>query len=757
MDNISKRKDKKKDEKRKHTLFSDKDKERRKKEKKKSKVKTESEYVDDFEKDEEEIRKEIASTTLYEDDFEEDSDEDPEKLKEQVASSKLVERLNNRKTIILSEKKEEIMERPVTRSIRRLPQEIGTSKNDINISNSSSRIIDFDNARTIDLASISSSATRFSKFKNLIGMEPVTYPFEGIPPIKDYDFYMSMFGSTTKSQVGCQTGDDNKDVNIMTDGLSEKENFWCQVPELNQNNNWGREKEKMMDDDIKEKELFDENLLETYSKNHLNDDKLIKLVEAMDKFIRKVNEINEDKNDDGLILEYKSDFNFTYGYNELISQFYSDNASVTALHYRTSSMTSNKAILLYVSIEMEICKIDTKFNNCSFIFEYSTSNYKRPLRIFCVSGEVTSLCTSPNNDMALIVGTNSGTIVLFDLNENEKYFKKYQFNFENNICLFPIRLPSFDNSHESLNNAHLETNCSIISVYAFASKLDTTTFSLISLNEFGILTLWNVYNVEISTIEIETNFGVLRPSSALRMMKKEILYPLKASPSTEYSPTKVIANAMEVILFNKNINNDKKESIIENINILIATNKGYILNTTGSTSGIKKSSTFSKGLRLLKLLSDGKTFEITSLSISPFSSHLFGVGLCTGQIVIGSIYENKEKIILTPPASSKLIVSSIEWSPNENGIIYSIHNYNRLLIWNLNIETYPINVTDLSQSIGGNDIKIFTTKAFISHDGYSYLIFGLNNGNIQIHRLEKISKSTNNNENLDKIINNIIF
>uniref|UniRef100_A0A0K0F925 WD_REPEATS_REGION domain-containing protein n=1 Tax=Strongyloides venezuelensis TaxID=75913 RepID=A0A0K0F925_STRVS len=772
MEDFVKDNEKHSEEKRKRSR-SKKDKHKKDENKIKTKHKKKTEYENDFEEDEEDNNKKTKAVNdseyiknNYEDDFEEDSEENEEKLVEQVKSSQILQRLTSHKAPSLMIQKEETNERPTTRNIRRIPQMLNTNNQSIAPS-PTSRIINFDNARTIDLESISSSASRYRKFKNLIGMESVIIVFDEIPPVKDYEFYMSMFGSRTKSQIGCQTGDDNKNISIMTEGLYNKENFWCQFPEFNQINNFGREGEGIIDEEIKKKKELDEELLEIFSKNRLKDKKLISLVNCIGKIVSKITELNETNSkqkDDTIFLDHKSDFIFTYGYNELDSQFYSENASVTALHYSTSSIPSTKSKSLFVAVKMEICKIDPKFNNKTFIIEYSGSHYQNVLNVFCAASEVTSLSTSPNNDMVLVAGTISGTILLFDLYENEKFFKSYKINFENNTKKYPIRMTCFDTSHESLDNEFIEINSPIISIHGFSSKLDTDSFSLISLNENGILTLWSIYKVSKQSIEMETNLGLLRPSSTIRMKKREILHPLKTIPSTVYSPTYVIANVMEIITPNKNSNEIMNESQInkkiveERINILIATGNGCVLNTTASTLGIKKKSTLCKGLRLLTLINEN-TFEITSIKSSPFSEHIFVVGLCTGSLVIGSIYENNKKIILSPPEDLKLIVTSIEWSPFENGVIYSIHNYNHILIWNINISIHPIITTNLNDSIGGSNIKIWTTKCFIGNDNYAYLLFGLTNGRVQIHRLENILKNDDQkqNKNLDKIINVISF
>ncbi|CEF65622.1 WD40 repeat and WD40/YVTN repeat-like-containing domain and WD40-repeat-containing domain-containing protein [Strongyloides ratti] len=736
--------------------------------KKKSKLRQVIEYEDDFEEDDDDTSRNTKNISnleslqnKYENDFEEYSEDDEIKLEEQKNSSKIFQRLNNQKVYNSMGKKEVVVERPITRDIRRVTKNFNNT-NQYNTSSSSvSRIINFDNARTINLESISSSLSRYNKFKNLIDIEAVTIFFDHIPPIKDYDFYMSMFGSKTKSQVGCQTGDDNKNIGIMTDGLFEKVNFWCQFPELDQTINWGTEGDKIIDNEIKKKEQLDEELFETFNKNKLRDEKLIKLVDAMEKIVNKITEVNEVnmKQKEGSILDHKSDFNFTYGYNELNNQFYSENASVTALHYSTSSLSNTKSKFLFVAVKMGVCKIDSKFNNKSFIIQYSTSNYKNIINIFCTTGEVTTLCTSPNNNTTLVAGTISGTILLFDFYESEKFFKKYKFNFDNNIQIYPVRMASFDTSYESLNNEFIEINSPIVSVYGFTSKFDTISFSLISLNENGILTLWNVYKIETPSIEIETNLGLHRPSSKLQMKKCEVLYPLKTIPSIIYSPTHVIANFMGIILPKNNKNDIQSKNIVtgKGINILIATGNGYVLNTTVSTLGIKKKTNFCNGPRLLTLL-DENTFEITSIQSSPFSEHIFAIGLCTGNLIIGSIYDKGIKIILSPPISSKFIVTSIEWSPHENGVIYSIHNYNNLLIWNINISKSPIAVIDLTTSIGDENIKISTTKCFIGEDNYPYLIFGLTNGKVQIHRLENVLKidDRKKNKSLDEILNNIL-
>ncbi|VDK37013.1 unnamed protein product [Gongylonema pulchrum] len=68
-------------------------------------------------------------------------------------------------------------------------------------------------------------------------MEIVHFDLLDHNPIREYEFFVQMFGSTDHVQVQTQTGDDNMECYCQTDG-PERETIWTQIP-YSDTQGWG--------------------------------------------------------------------------------------------------------------------------------------------------------------------------------------------------------------------------------------------------------------------------------------------------------------------------------------------------------------------------------------------------------------------------------------------------------------------------------------------------------------------------------------
>ncbi|KAH7731400.1 WD repeat-containing protein 60-like isoform X1 [Aphelenchoides avenae] len=94
---------------------------------------------------------------------------------------------------------------------------------------SAQRRFAFEHSKEVDVEVYRKVKERFQQLKELIGLETVHSVVTNIPAIRDYEFYMQTFGKGDRSQVACQTGEDDVDVNCQTDS-PDSDSAWTQHP-----------------------------------------------------------------------------------------------------------------------------------------------------------------------------------------------------------------------------------------------------------------------------------------------------------------------------------------------------------------------------------------------------------------------------------------------------------------------------------------------------------------------------------------------
>ncbi|KAL6726431.1 hypothetical protein Aduo_008399 [Ancylostoma duodenale] len=131
--------------------------------------------------------------------------------------------------------------------------------------------------------------------------------------------------------------------------------------------------------------------------------------------------------------------------------------------------------------------------------------------------------------------------------------------------------------------------------------------------------------------------------------------------------------------------------------------------------------------------------EVLCAKASPFEISVIVVGFSSGCLALYRLGQLNPITVLTPPSSSRKPVSSVEWSPISQSIMYSLHGYSRLLVWDLSMGRTPLAVNDLSQQIPSRVVhtQIWLQKSENpSRSGIAYLALGLSSGKVEVHALE---------------------
>ncbi|VDP61901.1 unnamed protein product [Heligmosomoides polygyrus] len=114
---------------------------------------------------------------------------------------------------------------------------------------------------------------RYRKLRELIVLEPFFFTIADVPPIKDYDFYLELFGQSGKSQSSTQTGSDDVTEETQTEEQL-KEIKWTQHP-AHDDYGWGSENAS----DVGTSSAEDYELA-MFRENHLQNPRLKQFLEA---------------------------------------------------------------------------------------------------------------------------------------------------------------------------------------------------------------------------------------------------------------------------------------------------------------------------------------------------------------------------------------------------------------------------------------------------------------------------------------------
>ncbi|KJH50726.1 hypothetical protein DICVIV_03072 [Dictyocaulus viviparus] len=131
--------------------------------------------------------------------------------------------------------------------------------------------------------------------------------------------------------------------------------------------------------------------------------------------------------------------------------------------------------------------------------------------------------------------------------------------------------------------------------------------------------------------------------------------------------------------------------------------------------------------------------EVLCARLSPFVNSIILVGFSTGSLAIYNIGYSNPIVVLTPPASSRKPVNSVEWSPISSVVFYSIHGHTRLLVWDLSRGHSPQSVNDLYEQTKMHTVmtRIWLHKVDNSSSkGIANLALGLKEGIVEVHSLE---------------------
>ncbi|KAF8359593.1 wdr-60 [Pristionchus pacificus] len=540
------------------------------------------------------------------------------------------------------------------------------------------RKISFSNTTmTVSAAAVSESNDRYRMLRNLIGgLERKSTVLLAHPPVKDYDFYIEMFGNSGKAQTFTQTGEDNVTEECQTE-QEEMITKWTQQPaQAYDDVGWGAEgggasvKYGHDDDDL---QLFRGPSAAQSEALHRFMDVAAGVMFDLLASTRHSGEY--------FSMECKSKFSFSAGYNNFQLLPTANESKITAI---ARSKTDEYSFLCAFHVLQS--NLPTIIKR-SLLVEYPLDRNAPPQRLYLAQSVVNSASYSEDGTI-LLAGMQDGSIVAWDLYESTAAFD-HRCPWLDSKTGIALREPSFDTSFMS-SIIHDDRTLEIVAVHVVSSG-GGSVFQLCALDECGTISTW--------TVERQAKppgAQGCRPGSRLLLTLSSIVRPdssiMRQSPSGY-----IMANCMAALPEDQ-------------MQLLIGTDVGFIASMSrGKGAG-------HNGPRLYKSPMHAYG-EVLCMRFSPFELKILATGLSTGSISIHKAGQVGALVILTPPNSSRTPVTLIEWSPMQLQIcflsfrcptvFYTMHESGHVLTWNLSIGKIPQAINDLSTEKMGRAVCSF--------------------------------------------------
>ncbi|EPB72902.1 hypothetical protein ANCCEY_08009 [Ancylostoma ceylanicum] len=272
---------------------------------------------------------------------------------------------------------------------------------------SAERRINFSNASVVNQSAIAQADERYRKLRELIVLEPVLYTIVDCPPIKDYDFYMELFGQSGKNQSSTQTGDDDLSEETQTEDNIE-ETKWTQHP-AHDDFGWGAESSSTMDLNTREDQE-----MAMFRENHLENPRLKQFMESAGQVIIDLISARHKSSSD-VVLRNKCALAFSSGFNSFELGPIAQSSRVVSV-----ALNSKAPELLLVSFFVRESPAEDIVSRTLSV-EFYLEEEQPPKRLFLSEGEVTCTCYTPDGT-ALIAGVNDSSVEAYDLLEPSSAF-----------------------------------------------------------------------------------------------------------------------------------------------------------------------------------------------------------------------------------------------------------------------------------------------------------------------------------------------
>ncbi|XP_046749991.1 cytoplasmic dynein 2 intermediate chain 1 isoform X2 [Diprion similis] len=566
-----------------------------------------------------------------------------------------------------------------------------------------------------------SKSKRGEELLNMIKLDNVEWSLIEYTPIAYEDFILN-YGRLNTQQISVQTNEDNPDAETQTESI-ELSNKWTQHPitcRRNLNNSKDVKLFKLEQIGVGEDTDCDETSipnLPTYD--------ILQLNEFLSKAGKVMLSLLEEKEVGGNVLRSNlHELPFSEGFIKLAvdSVSFLVDRRVSLIHY---SETLNKMLLSIHTLNSEGIETSNKeyyLTDCCIGCVWSISEPSRPVKLFYSSCSVTACCFHSTNYNVVFAGLEDGSINLWDLREDAMWHQKVTDKV--NEVDWVLRSPTYTTA-DSINDNYHSSKIVAIRVVSHIEK-DTSNSSynrlapiqICTLDEEGELIIWSV----LYTMGIHTDDLGLAQWGDIRLQKTQ-----QISIDTRRDKLEKIFTGY----FDMHVDS------IDTNNLFLATNTNSVLHATCI------------GNKAAPNVYQGNEMEFCGgtrcIEGCPFKRSYFLVGCDDGTIRLHSLKIERALLQLIDD-ECKNPVKSVQWSKSKPFTIFVLDSASKIHIWNLsNSDMYPMYT--ISTKKWGYITSMQLSPCKTDHDLINqYLALGMDNGQIEIHKLKKEFSYSQRNE-----------
>eukprot|EP00727_Mastigamoeba_balamuthi_P006507 m51a1_g2477 putative atp-dependent rna helicase eif4a (1223) ;mRNA; f:60481-65440 len=397
------------------------------------------------------------------------------------------------------------------------------------------KVVDLEESRNMSEAE--KRLRRGAELLKMVTLDAGTYELADIPPMSQYELYMSKFGRSNAAQTSSQTHDDDRDIDIGTDTV-EVFTRGVQVPDLGRG---GKEDEAIRTDpEERVNQLMSEISLAMSSTRLIKCELIARLLggslamaHTPHRFLRTAAPAVEallDRNTEGNTnkLTFASNMKWSSSFKRFSPPSFLHNRSVVDLCFPSgaSAVQTNFAVA-YGGVHGEGFMKDR-----GFVAIWQVQDPEKPLHIMSAEATMSCVCFASQEAQHLVVaGTTEGAVVLWDLRELVSLHTSVKLGNHS----FIVRRATY-----STDLMRKENHCAAISRItpidvddgSVDSREDTGrgAYKIATLDEHSVVNIWMTLQLsQTSSTTVDSDQG-LAPGGVVKLIRIAAVSQGLASP-----------------------------------------------------------------------------------------------------------------------------------------------------------------------------------------------------------------------------------
>ncbi|XP_011148975.1 WD repeat-containing protein 60 isoform X2 [Harpegnathos saltator] len=526
-----------------------------------------------------------------------------------------------------------------------------------------------------------------------------------------YDEFIRNYGKLNTQQIFTQTGDDDMDIEIQTDEVLHK-NKWTQFPVTcrkglrdSQDVNSFRLEQIGVGGDLEDPEDTSFPLRPSYDVLRLND--------FLNRAGTVVLSLLEEREHGGNVFQNDTEeLPFSDGFVKLSvnTVTFLAGRAVKIIHY--SDVLSKVLLTVHSPVEEEIetvSKQDYITDRCIGCV-WNVSEPSMPKKLFYSQCPITACCFHLTNRNVVFAGLEDGSLSLWDLKEDEMWHQKV--TDKANELDWVIRTPTYTTTAD----AESDTHTSQIVAIRVLSKLEAAPargrsdkfvpIQICSLDEDGCLVVWSI----VHSMGVNIDDLGLSHWGDIRLVKNQKRFLSKGDAQT--------TNAFL----------DMRVDSADTNNVYVATNSTDVTHATcigNRTNPLTYKPADISGCG-----------NSTCIEVCPFGQSFFLVGCDDGTIRLHFLNVERPIVQLKNEQFTSGI-KVLQWSRTKPSTVYVLDDMSRIHVWDLSeSDVCPIHTFSVQKwgKISSMQLSSCTMEQDMANQ---YLAFGMESGNVEVHKLRK--------------------